>query len=110
MKKKIRLDLNDLKVESFVTSEGMTLREGTVFGMGNTFCDVSCNEVSPTCDGVGMECDSGDCNWTTDEYAQSCAGPGPGTTLPPPPSVGYSCGDTCPETPETCDGTQCQPD
>lgn len=110
MKKKIRLDLNDLKVESFVTSEGMTLKEGTVFGMNpNTVCEWTCNGVEPTCEAGCPQSDH--CNWTTDAQAQTCTGGPGGGTLPPPPTVaGCGTGDTCPETPESCEGTQCQPD
>jgi hypothetical protein len=111
VKKKIRLDLNDLKVESFVTSEGMTLKEGTVFGMSpNTVCEWTCNEVTDTCDGIGACVNSNQCNWTTDAQAQSCQGGGTGGTLPPPPTIaGCGTGETCPETPDSCDGQQCQP-
>ena len=110
MKKKIRLDLNDLKVESFVTSEGMTLREGTVFGMlPNTICEWTCNEVSETC--MSPCPNSEQCNWTTEAQEESCQGPPTTGTLPPPPTIGgCPTGDTCPETPDSCDGTQCQPD
>lgn len=111
MKKKIRLDLSDLKVESFVTSEGMTLKDGTVFGMANTACEWTCNEVTETCDdGVACHGQSADCDWTTDQGALSCATVGTGTTLPPPPTVGDTCDDTCPETPDSCDGVTCQPE
>ena len=52
MKKKIRLDLDALKVESFMTSGGAEGEEGTVFAMANTVCEWTCNGVSPSCDGA----------------------------------------------------------
>jgi hypothetical protein len=64
--KKIKLDLDSLKVESFVTSGGSARDEGTVFGMDpNTHCEWTCNEVTFTCNNAPTGgCDSGDCDWT----------------------------------------------
>jgi hypothetical protein len=109
--KKIRLDLDDLKVESFVTSRGR-VRDGTVFGMSpNTVCEDTCNEVSPTC--VPGCPDSNFCNWTTDENEASCTGGGTGGTggtLPPHPTTGGDTGHTCPEDQGSCNGMECQPE
>lgn len=77
--KKIRLDLDSLKVESFVTSEGGSSADGTVFGMGNTECDNTCEGIGYTCDN-GNQCGgmSGGCNYTA-AGALTCTG-GPGAT------------------------------
>ena len=104
--KKIRLDLSHLKVESFVTGEGMTLRGGTVFGMNpDTVCEWTCDEVSETCMAIGCAY-SGNCNFTVHvDQGGSCIGD---PTVPPPTTL---CSEvTCPETPETCDGHECHPD
>ena len=114
MRKKIRLDLSDLRVESFVASEGMTLKGGTVFGMANTVGEGTCNEVTHTCNDAGGPggCQSivnANCNWTTDENAESCtAGYWTGGTGNPSfdPCTGY----TCPETPASCDAGPCNPE
>lgn len=73
--KKIRLDLDALKVESFVTSHMAGTSEGTVFAMINTVCDATCDGMLPTCRG-----DQGDCDWSdecenwTDPEELSCTG------------------------------------
>jgi len=74
--KKIRLDLESLKVESFVTSHADKGNAGTVFGMGNTYCEATCNEISFTCNGVQGGCPVSDtCDWTYPE-ATTCTAPG----------------------------------
>jgi len=55
--KKIRLDLSELKVESFVASGGAAGAVGTVFGMDDTNCGATCNPALDTCDG-------GECGWS----------------------------------------------
>ncbi len=75
--KKIRLDLESLKVESFVTNRPSGAREGTVYGMGaNTYCDWTCNEVTPSCNGdPGCISDVDDtCDWTYPQ-ATTCTSP-----------------------------------
>ena len=77
--KKIRLDLESLKVESFVTSGRSGGSEGTVFGMLNTYCDDTCNEISPSCAGTydpaTNPCHSlAECDWTYPQ-ATTCTSP-----------------------------------
>ncbi len=114
MSNKIKLNLDDLKIESFVTSNGAA-PDGTVFAMANTICENTCNEVSDTCNGA-MECQevgfghlSDDCMWTTDQNAPSCTGGGQGGTLGCTGGGGGETEETCPETPESCEGMICEP-
>lgn len=77
--KKIRLDLSELKVESFVTSGGPAGAGGTVFGMDITNCGDTCDGI-PTCNGVGA-CYSIGCDFTG--AGISCTiGPGGGSDYP----------------------------
>lgn len=79
--KKIKLDLDDLKVESFDTQP----EEGEVFGYQcptcppNYTCDATCPSTCATCAGQNT-CDS------------TCAN-----------TCGWTCPDTCP--PRTCNET-----
>jgi len=109
--KKIRFDLDALKVESFVTSKGVGSREGTVFGMEDTYCENTCNGVWPTCIGGGA-CDSGDCHWTEGQV-QSCTGTGGGGTALCTAATcptDDTCEQTCGEVPETCAVGPCGPE
>jgi hypothetical protein len=93
--KKIRLDLSELKVESFVTSDGAAGAGGTVFGMDATNCDDTCNPGEYTCNGLGQCYQSDGCPWTLG--AITCTiGPGP-TEL----CTGDPCNGTD-NTPDTC--------
>lgn len=106
--KKIRLDLDDLKVESFVTSEGGSSADGTVFGMGNTECDNTCEGVGATCDGNGCP-SAGDCDYTA-AGALTCTG-GPGasamceTGACTYPATICGCAGTDPNVDNTCTHT-----
>jgi len=75
--KKIRLDLEALKVESFVTSEGTPQGDGTVFGMLPTDCEVTCNGFANTCDDgpncFGMSGPTDCCDYTN-PMAVTCTG------------------------------------
>lgn len=78
---KIRLDLAELKVESFVTSDTEREGEGTVFAMANTVCDATCNG-GETCDGGhGCSGSDGGCPDYTDPELLSCTGGGDPTQL-----------------------------
>lgn len=90
---KIRLDLSELKVESFVTSGGSAGAGGTVFGMGATECDDTCNPGAFTCQGLPGCGQSNDCgNWTLGDL--SCTVGGGGDSL--------WCTQTCPGGEGTC--------
>ena len=89
MGKKLRLDLEDLKVESFATTHGLESRRGTVFAQGDT-ADLACT-VSPAT-GCGASCDAF-CN--TDQ-----AGCGASMGLPECGPTN-TCGNTC-HTNNTC--------
>jgi hypothetical protein len=109
--KKIRLDLSELKVESFVTSAGAA-QEGTVFGMANTICETTCDGIGETCNGAGCPSDA-DCQDYTADDEQSCTSTDcGGGTIPSPDTdaVEWSCDGTCDQTPDSCDGIECQPD
>ena len=97
--KKIRLDLDSLKVESFVTNERWGGKEGTVFGMDpNTICDNTCNGVSDTCkEGCQF---SDPCMDYTDPFQTTCEIPGA--------SNGCLDTQTC-DTIETCEQMTCVP-
>ncbi|HVX41149.1 MAG TPA: hypothetical protein VHB25_16400 [Gemmatimonadaceae bacterium] len=89
--KKIRLNLDDLQVDSFETTEPDSTRPGTVFGMasdptvcgwgtcGNTDCNVlTCNPTSAndTCVSTqDFQCGTGDNTQYTDGSC-SCTGDG----------------------------------
>jgi len=107
--KKIRLDLDALKVESFVTSKGVGSREGTVFGMEETFCEDTCQGVGYTCAG---ECGSDECPYTLGQV-QSCTGTGGGGTALCTAATcptDDTCEQTCGEVPETCAVGPCGPE
>ena len=110
--KKIRLDLDSLKVESFVTNEHRG-EQGTVFGMDtNTICDDTCNGVSATCDGVGCPHSNFECDWTNpiDTTCQTGGTGGP-SDLGTCETCGESCGaPTCEPCAESCDSVDCQKD
>jgi hypothetical protein len=80
--KKIRLDLDALKVDSLVTSEGGAQSDGTVFAMAVTNCDATCNEFHNTCHPFPDPCDwptQTQTLWTLGDY--SCTGV-PNTNAP----------------------------
>jgi len=93
--KKIKLDVNDLRVESFVTSA--LGEEDAVFAMSPTQCGDTCNGISLTCapgcnpsgqcdlTGGGESCT--DNGGTTGTPSGGCGGPtedgGPSCTLEP---------------------------
>ena len=101
--KKIRLDLEALKVESLVTSEGGSEADGTVFAMAATNCDPTCNEFHDTCHPYPDPCDWPEATqnqWTLGDY--SCTGVGN--------TNGVGCLETegCTEGGETCDDPDCR--
>ena len=91
--KKLKLNLEDLKVESFQTTpEAEGSEEGTVFGFGEhtgqTYCDAPC---FPTI------CNENTCNGFT------CGGTCSNTCLA---TCSYTCGSTCGSTcSQTCGST-----
>jgi hypothetical protein len=82
--RKLRLEIEDLKVESF-DAGAAEARKGTVRGRISIHCDPSSPD---TCDG-GQTCDGG----------LSCAG---GCGASGVNTCGYSCGGTCDYTCDTC--------
>jgi hypothetical protein len=110
--KKIRLDLDSLKVETFVTNENSG-GQGTVFGMDpNTICDWTCNGVSPSCDN-GQGCDTNGCDYTLPmETTCYTGGTGGGQSdLGTCETCDESCGEpTCAPCAESCDSVECEPD
>ncbi|HEV2736456.1 MAG TPA: hypothetical protein VGV85_16540 [Longimicrobiaceae bacterium] len=83
--KKLKLDLEDLTVESFATTPESRGEGGTVFGQNHCTCYTQCTcPGCPTCD---ASC-NGTCGGTCDA---SCNGTCGGT-------CDFSCGDTCYET------------
>lgn len=107
--KKIRLDLDSLKVESFVTSEGGPSPAGTVFGMAATECDNTCEGIGDTCDPRQQGCQTGECNYTA-AGALTCTG-GPGasalceTAACSVPVTICDCPGTDPNVDDTCTHT-----
>ncbi len=95
--KKLNLNLEDLKVESFDTlPRALNDQEGTVQGYGTppliscgeTACDETCLSCDPSCNGT---CQGNTCEGTC---GRSCGG-----------TCGHSCGGTC----NTCGGLSCVP-
>lgn len=97
--KKLALNIDDLKVESFDTSAGHAPR-GTV--VGNDVSETTCNQVICDCYSNGAECETNyncpvetdTCPVETDNSCRlscdhSCFGTGCR------PTCGYSCGGTC---------------
>ena len=86
--KKLKLDLEDLSVESFATTPEPRAEGGTVFGQQCT-CYTQCTcPGCPTCDASCNGTCGGTCGGTCDA---SCNGTCGGT-------CDFSCGDTCYET------------
>ncbi len=84
--KKMKLSLDDLKVESFQTTPEVAGEEGTV--VGYITCDLTvCNECGPGCGSTRQASCNGTC-------AASCNG-----TCDP------SCGGTCSSTCSGCGGS-----
>ncbi len=85
---KLKLNLEDLSVESFATTPEARHEGGTVFGQQCT-CYTQCTcPGCPTCDASCNGTCGGTCGGTCDA---SCNGTCDG-------SCDYSCGDTCYET------------
>jgi len=108
--KKIRLDLDSLKVESFVTNEHRG-EQGTVFGM-NTICANTCNGVSDTCEGPQTGCDIssfGQCDWTN-PLETTCGDPETFDCWPtdPPGCGGGGGGGSENPCAESCDRVDCE--
>jgi hypothetical protein len=84
--RKLKLDLEDLSVESFATTPEAHRESGTVFGQNHCTCYTQCTcPGCPTCD---ASC-NGTCGGTCDV---SCNG----TCGCPDPSANWSaCGRTC---------------
>ncbi|MET0396458.1 MAG: pinensin family lanthipeptide [Longimicrobiaceae bacterium] len=85
--RKLKLDLDDLEVESFVTTPAVA-KGGTVLGYATRIaCGVETVDFPQSCDGV---CTSYYC---TDEY--SCAYTGCGDCTQVPTNAFYTCPQTC---------------
>jgi len=97
--RKIRLELDALRVETFDTGAG-TWNRGTVHGRNDTF-EIGCGELPPPEDSVNV-CPTGaaTCSQFTCAYTCGCGGGGTRTY------EGWTC--TCPYTePETGDINLC---
>jgi hypothetical protein len=93
--KKLKLDLEDLSVESFATTPEPRAEGGTVFGQQCT-CYTQCTcPGCPTCDASCNGTCGGTCGGTCDA---SCNGTCDG-------SCDFSCGDTCGDTCFGCNAT-----
>lgn len=86
MASKIRLDLDELAVESFPTTAPDDPSAGTVFALASD--GSTCAQLQCTCDSDNGTCD-GSCNYTC---ALSCgSGCGTGTTTNPGDSKDVTC-------------------
>jgi hypothetical protein len=92
--KKLKLDLNDLKVESFETANGSVLNKGTIHGQLRP----PCSDSGGNCDGGGNGGTGG--GWST--YDPTCNTPGTCVNI-------HSCAATCAHScgVGTCYGASC---
>ena len=91
--RKLKLDLDDLSVESFATTPESRGDGGTVFGQGCT-CYTQCTcPGCPTCDAsCNGTCDAS-CNGTCGETEVSCLNT----------CGGFTCDESCASCLDTCD-------
>jgi hypothetical protein len=96
--KKLKLNLEDLKVESFETSINQKKRIGTIKGFAPPFTETNCIQCEPT---EQVECPTLSCGGTCPNTClNTCAATCPDTC--PVSCIFTACGDTCNDKIETC--------
>ena len=92
--KKLKLNLDDLKVESFATTPDASSSRGTVFGQDPTVypedtCYLYCTDVGSTC---VQQCGTGGSENGTCAPAETCVSTCEPQATCPSPTCGVSCG------------------
>lgn len=89
--KKISLNLESLRVESFETTSRAADERGTV--RGNALSETTCQQVICDCQTNGYECDTNDCETAAATCGDSCTFHCSQTC--PVNTCAYSCEGTC---------------